>query len=135
MTTATKRPLIPMRPPITVLHVCANNDVNGNPRRCFVIFDQMGRHVETLDEGYYGEGQLQARYPWTSWHALSRYGFPEPARYTTYPTRVDSTPSEYKRMLRREPDERCADIRAMADRNARRQRRWENERRNRDRSF
>lgn len=112
--------LIPKRSPVTVLHCRADNDVNGNPRRCFVVFDHMGRHVETLDEGYNGEGILHVRYPWTSWHALHRYGFAEPAQYTVYPTSIDVSPSEYKRMLRREPDERCARIRAMADRNQRR---------------
>jgi hypothetical protein len=115
------RNIIPRRCPVTFLHLCADNDVNGNPRRCFVVTDHQGRHVETLDEGYSGEGELQARYPWASWHALSRLGFDEPARFTVYPQRIDVSPSEYKRALRRESDERTAKIRAMANRNQRRE--------------
>lgn len=120
MTTTTKRPLIPRTCPVTITHLCADNDTNGNPRRCFIIVDHAGRLVEVLDEGYHGEGELHARYPWTSWHALSRYGFDEPAHHTVYPMRIDSTPGEYRRMLRREPDARTEHIRAMAARNQRR---------------
>jgi hypothetical protein len=121
MSTETKtRPLIPARCPVTFTHLCADNDVNGNPRRCWIVTDHQGRHVETLDEGYVGEGQLQARYPWTSWHALHSYGFAEPTQHTVYPQRIDVSPSEYKRMLRRESHEGTERIRAMADRNERR---------------
>jgi len=127
MQTRTTRPVIPARCPVTVTHLCADNDVNGNPRRCFIVIDRAGRLVEVLDEGYVGEGELHARYPWTSWHALHAYGFESPADHTVYPTRINSTPSEYKRMLRRDPDERTAGIRAMADRNERRAEKRERE--------
>lgn len=36
-------------------HVRATNDVNGNPRRCFVIFDgEDGSIVGVVDEGFEG---------------------------------------------------------------------------------
>lgn len=37
-------------------HVKAPNDTNGNPRRCFVIYDlDSGRGItEVIDEGYSG---------------------------------------------------------------------------------
>lgn len=39
------------------------NDVNGNPRRAFVVYDAQGRHVETIDEHYNGTSELERKYP------------------------------------------------------------------------
>lgn len=39
---------------VTVLHLRAENDVNGNPRRCFVGVDGLGHVVAVQDEGYAG---------------------------------------------------------------------------------
>lgn len=38
----------------TVQRYCSKNDVNGNPRRVFVIRDEAGVIVATVDEGYEG---------------------------------------------------------------------------------
>lgn len=46
-----------------VNHICATNDVNGNPRRALVVYDEQGRHVETIDEGYDGYSKLCEKYP------------------------------------------------------------------------
>lgn len=46
-----------------VLHLAADNDRNGNPRRCFVIFDEEGRTIETIDEGYEGDRAWIKKYP------------------------------------------------------------------------
>ena len=44
------------------LHLRANNDVNSNPRRCYVVFSASGNFVETIDEGYQGDYLLKQRY-------------------------------------------------------------------------
>jgi hypothetical protein len=38
----------------TVLHKCATNDVNGNPRRVWVGVNQFGHILRVEDEGYAG---------------------------------------------------------------------------------
>lgn len=118
---------IPKNCPVTVLHLDANLDAKGNPRRCFVIRDHKGRHVETLDEGYRGTGELSARWPWTNWSVLAEY-FDSPSDACIYPTPIDVAPSEYKRFLRMEGDEHCASLRAMGDRNERRAKKLASER-------
>lgn len=45
------------------LHLDAGHDTNGNPRRCYVVFDDTGRIVETIDEGYQGNSLVKKRYP------------------------------------------------------------------------
>lgn len=114
-----KRPPLglPKRSPVIVTHVRANNDVNGNPRRCFVVRDLDGAHVETIDEGYYGEAALYSRYPWFMHIAADRLGL-KPA----YAAMIDSTPSEYKRLLRASVHDGTGPtrIRDRADRYARR---------------
>ena len=119
MPTAT-RTTIPKTCPVVIIHAKADNDRNGNPRRCFVVLDHAGRLVETIDEGYSGTGELSMRWPWTNWHNLRDEGFDEPSNYTCYPVALDVPPAEYRRLMRREPDERTAALRAMGDRNARR---------------
>ena len=37
-----------------VLHYCASNDYNGNPRRCYVLVDNEGNKLAAWDEGYEG---------------------------------------------------------------------------------
>lgn len=119
MTTTTARPPLkmPRRSPVIVTHYRANNDVNGNPRRCFNVRDLDGKHVETIDEGYSGEAALYSRYPWFHHSAAHRLGL-QPA----YAAMVDTTPGEYKRLLRASvhEGEGPARIRDRADRYARR---------------
>lgn len=38
----------------TVQRYCSKNDVNGNPRRVYVVRDEEGHIVATADEGYQG---------------------------------------------------------------------------------
>lgn len=50
-----------------VLHLCAPNDRNGNPRRAFVVLFDDGVHAY-FDEGYAGAAALPADYrPCVSW--------------------------------------------------------------------
>ena len=50
-----------------VLHLAAQNDNNGNPKRVYVIYDESGCIVETINEGYQGSGAWYEKYP----HAIS----------------------------------------------------------------
>lgn len=96
-TQTTRKPRLSKRAPVTVLHLCADNDRNGDPRRCFAVLERAtGYHVETIDEGYEGEGALYKRYPWFHHSVAHRHGL-TPA----YATRVNTTPAEYRRWLRR----------------------------------
>jgi hypothetical protein len=46
------------------VHLNAGNDVNGNPRRLFVVYDtETGAIKEVIDEGYSGKRDLFTRYP------------------------------------------------------------------------
>lgn len=39
--------------------IVAPNDVNGNPRRCWIIEITQSRYVKVIDEGYSGSGALK----------------------------------------------------------------------------
>lgn len=39
---------------VNILHLCAKNDVNGNPRRLFVLSNEEGKFIAAWDEGYKG---------------------------------------------------------------------------------
>lgn len=46
-----------------LLRVRAPNDVNGNPRRGWIVYDASGTQVDFVDEGYHGRRALtQAGY-------------------------------------------------------------------------
>lgn len=47
--------------PYNVLHVRAPHDVNGNPRRAFMVLFHDGTHA-FFDEGYLGESVIPADY-------------------------------------------------------------------------
>jgi hypothetical protein len=38
----------------TIRHLCAKNDVNGNPQRLYALIDPEGEMLAVWDEGYYG---------------------------------------------------------------------------------
>ena len=66
---------------MTLILLAAPNDTNGNPRRCYVLFNENGIAVNSWDEGYLG------------WAAL-------PAHLQKMPRPViQVTPAEYKRWL------------------------------------
>ena len=114
-------------PEVTALHLCADHDPNGNPRRCFVVFDKRGRHIETIDDAYRGEGALWERWPMFNSAHLGRFAGVDgasPMRDQIYTqtrqrnaVRIDVSVSEYRRFLTRNnnPDDRTVKLRAWAD--------------------
>jgi hypothetical protein len=42
------------------VHICAPNDVNGNPQRCFAVLDEHSEIAAVVDEGYEGEAALRS---------------------------------------------------------------------------
>jgi hypothetical protein len=75
---------------VVALHLRANNDVNGNPRRCFVVLDDRSRFVEAIDEGYEGMAALYSKYP--------QFG----PGGDCFAQAIDVGVGEYRRMLRRD---------------------------------
>jgi hypothetical protein len=94
-----KAPRLPKTSPVVVLHLRADNDHDGNPRRAFAVLNTAGRTVEVIDEGYGGEAQIPRRWPWYSHTLARRLGI-----QTAYAIPVYVTPSEYKRWLRHGED-------------------------------
>ena len=47
---------------LIAIRLNAGNDVNGNPRRAFVVMDSLGI-VEVIDEGYEGYNAVWKEYP------------------------------------------------------------------------
>ena len=46
------------------VHLDSGQDTNGNPKRCFVIYNAAGDYVDAVDEGYEGTRALRrARVP------------------------------------------------------------------------
>lgn len=88
-------PRLPKVSPVVVVHFRAGHDPSGNPRRCFAIYNTHGRLVEVVDEGYGGESEVWARYPWYQHTAAARLGI-----RPSYAIGVDVAASEYRRMLR-----------------------------------
>lgn len=64
----------------------AGNDVNGNPRRVFVVLDPMVGVIDAIDEGYEGEAELRKRYRISSTADL------------------DTTPRQYRELVKRARD-------------------------------
>ena len=62
----------------------AKNDTNGNPRRCYVVFDNQGNKIGACDEGYRGSDSLFTRYPELKTQNIEDF---------------DVTPGEYRRQL------------------------------------
>jgi hypothetical protein len=68
----------------TVIRYKANNDVNGNPRRVYAIYED-GVLVESYNEGYRGWGAVPEEY----------------RDMASMAETVDVSVSEYNRILRR----------------------------------
>lgn len=47
---------------LTIIHLCAPNDRNGNPRRIFLVMAG-GEVLHAIDEGYRGFGAVKAALP------------------------------------------------------------------------
>lgn len=71
-----------------ILHLCARNDLNGNPRRVYVLRDtESGKYLAAWDEGYKGSDAVP--------------GELRKAAYHSYCERIKV--SEYKQLLRTLP--------------------------------
>ena len=69
-----------------MVHACAPNDRNGNPRRLYVgFFENQGIQTTLVwDEGYSGHHAVPERYREAAYHA----------------ERVEISPAEYRRALK-----------------------------------
>jgi len=85
----------------SVQRYCTKNDQNGNPRRVFVIRDEAGTIVATVDEGHEGRfaaGRVlkeQLGVPLAMGHG---WGGPMNEQYVTDLGDVDVSPGIYRRM-------------------------------------
>lgn len=66
-----------------ILHLCTNNDNNGNPRRVFIHI-RGNAVIEAWDEGYKGH------------HAVPEFLWQDASQSI----RIEITPKEYKRILK-----------------------------------
>ena len=65
-----------------IVHLCAFNDENGNPRRCYVLYTAEGNVADVWDEGYGGV-----------------WSVPEPYRkFAHLAPKIDVTPRQYLEM-------------------------------------
>ena len=72
---------------INILHMCAKNDINGNPRRLYVMSNDDGKYIAAWDEGYKGCDAV-----------------PGPFRKDAYNSqRRDVTVAQYNKLLRTLP--------------------------------
>lgn len=72
---------------MAIIHACAENDVNGNPQRLYLLTDEEGRILASWDEGYNGH------------HAV-----PGPWRNQAYNAqRTEISPSSYRWLLANTP--------------------------------
>ena len=62
----------------------AGNDVNGNPRRVYVVFDSSGKIIDAIDEGYSGINALDSAYP----------------KHNDSVASFDTSPSEYRELVK-----------------------------------
>lgn len=61
-----KRPRTPIegsRKRVLAIRVKTKNDVNGNPRRGWLVFEPDGSHVGSFAEDYQGEYAFRERFP------------------------------------------------------------------------
>lgn len=56
-----------LRKPIRIrtyaVKIAAPHDVNGNPRRAWLLYDREGKYLGAVDEGYSGYGALKTVAP------------------------------------------------------------------------
>jgi hypothetical protein len=70
-----------------IKHLCASNDLNGNPQRCYVLVDEDGEAMAAWDEGYMGSNAVPGVWRREAYSAL----------------RSEITVKEYKRLLKTLP--------------------------------
>jgi hypothetical protein len=71
---------------VNVIHICAPNDRNGNPQRCYLVLDSENSNVIAYDIGYRGTDCLPDD------KAIQNAVY--------YANRVNVSPAEYRRILR-----------------------------------
>ncbi len=69
------------------LHLDAGHDNNGNPRRCFVVFDNKGIIRAVIDEGYGGDRVVR------TWAKSTR-------NTVHFAGKIVTTPAEYRLLLK-----------------------------------
>jgi hypothetical protein len=69
---------------VLILHLIADNDINGNARRLFLILDLNGDIIEAIDEDCLGPAAYSQKYPY-------RISLPV----------IEISVKEYKRYLKR----------------------------------
>jgi len=63
-------------PNFIIQHMAAPNDVNGNPRRAFAVYDTLSGHlVAAFDEGYHGTRAVPS-YVWDGGTFIGRVTVP-----------------------------------------------------------
>jgi hypothetical protein len=88
--------LLPPRKVGAIIHLQANNDYNGNPRRGFLVLNRSGSSVAFIEEGYEGDDALKrviARYDEIG---IARNGFVDGVYVKStlpYPVSVPTTPA------------------------------------------
>jgi hypothetical protein len=85
-----------------VQRYCAKNDNNGNPRRVYVIRDEHGAVMATIDEGYAGDRPIA---DWLFRRNVSGFDHRSTGDWHHAPAvvdigDVDVSPGVYKRMIR-----------------------------------
>ncbi len=74
------------------IKLTAPNDVNGNPRRVYVVFNEDGTIAHAVDEGYAGSGALR--------EDANRYGY----ALSTCILEFETTTSEYLGLVGNDDD-------------------------------
>ena len=73
-------------------HLCAVNDVNGNPRRVYALIDEDGYYLAAWDEGYHGSDAVPGVWREAAYNA----------------PREKISVKEYRRILREVPSPKWA---------------------------
>ena len=74
---------------LIAIHLNAGNDRNGNPRRVYVVLNENGAIVDTIDEGYSGDSGVRK---------LRVDG--EKVKMDFVFNRFETTPKEYRELVK-----------------------------------
>ena len=70
-----------------IMHLCASNDINGNPQRCYVFANESGQFLAAWNESYKGSDAVPGIFRKDAYSA----------------SRSEITAREYKRLLKMLP--------------------------------
>lgn len=79
----------------TMYYLCAKNDINGNPRRVFVLIDEDGEQLAAWDESYKGCDAVPGDFRDMAWSSKMN-------------NRKDITVKEYMAALKKGPSPQYA---------------------------